>query len=197
MRNLRTGYANPNEAFFQIRLKQYRTVRRYMLERGPARYLKFDGSLAEFKPEHYFVGPRILLRELISRQFRLQAVFTEEDFVTNKSMQSILPISGGPELKYLLACVNSTLLSWIFLQRSSIAHRDDFPKIVLKETRSLPIAIPSTAIQLQVAHLVDTILEAKSRDPGANVSELDQNIDRVLYDAYGLTADEREIVNSR
>ena len=26
MRNLRTGYANPNEAFFQIRLKQYNCV---------------------------------------------------------------------------------------------------------------------------------------------------------------------------
>ncbi|MEK7830859.1 MAG: hypothetical protein AAB401_07225, partial [Acidobacteriota bacterium] len=30
-------------------------------------------------------------------------------------------------------------MSWYFLGRSQVAQRDDFPKIVLKETRTLPI----------------------------------------------------------
>jgi hypothetical protein len=94
--------------------------------------------LAEPKPERYFRGPRLLLRELISRQFQLQAVKVTGDFVTNKSMQSILALEGGPDLNDLLAIINSRLMSWYFLRRSNIAQRDDFPKIVLKETRSLP-----------------------------------------------------------
>jgi len=60
------------------------TVRRYTLERGSHRYIRFDDTLAEPKPERYFVGPRLLLRELISRQFRLQAVKAQEDFVTKQ-----------------------------------------------------------------------------------------------------------------
>lgn len=48
------------------------TVRRYSLVYGDTAYIRFDDTLAEPKPERYFVGPRLLLRELISRQFRLQ-----------------------------------------------------------------------------------------------------------------------------
>jgi hypothetical protein len=115
------------------------TVRRYSLEPGPAGYIRFDESLAEPKPARYFQGPRLLLRELISRQFRLQATLAEDAFITNKSMQSILALSVEVDLMFLLGVINSRLLSWYFLQTSSIAHRDDFPKIVLKETRQLPI----------------------------------------------------------
>ncbi|RIK00055.1 MAG: hypothetical protein DCC46_07050 [Armatimonadetes bacterium] len=160
------------------------TVRRYSLDRGPIRFIAFDDTLAEPKPERYFMGPRILLRELISRQFRLQATYAEEEFVTNKSMQTILPIPGGPPLKFLLACINSSLMSWIFLQRSNVAHRDDFPKIVLKETRDLPIPSASTEEQTKLESLVDRILYAKTADPAADVSEYEAEIDAIVERLY-------------
>jgi hypothetical protein len=134
------------------------TVRRYKLDRGPRRYIRFDESLAEFKPEKYFKGPRLLLRELISRQFQLQAVLAENDFVTNKSMQSILRASDGPHLTFLLGVLNSSLLSWLFLQRSNVAHRDDFPKIVLKETRDLPVPYASVEQEHATSILVEYLL---------------------------------------
>lgn len=114
------------------------TVRRYKLDKGQIRYIRYDSSLAEYKPEKYFQGERILLRELISRQFELQAVKTDDHFITNKSMQSIIS-NGTYSTNYLLALINSRLMSWYFLNISQIAQRDDFPKIVLKETRALPI----------------------------------------------------------
>jgi hypothetical protein len=115
------------------------TVRRFSLQHGDTAYIRFDDTLAEPKPERYFIGPRLLLRELISRQFRLQAARADKDLVTNKSMQSILRRPDGPDLEYILGVLNSRLMSWYFLRRSNIAQRDDFPKIVLKESRSLPI----------------------------------------------------------
>ena len=144
------------------------TVRRYLLERGPIRFVRFDETLMEFKPARYFTGPRILLRELISRQFRLQATRTDEDFVTNKSMQSILSLADDAPLNFLLGCINSSLLSWVFLQRSNVGHRDDFPKIVLKETRELPIPRASAAERTAVVGLVERVLAAKRTDPQVN-----------------------------
>ena len=172
------------------------TVRRYVLDLGATRFIRFDRTLAEPKPERYFIGPRILLRELISRQFRLQATFTDEDFVTNKSMQTVLSLSDGPSLKYLLGCINSTLISWLFLQRSNVGHRDDFPKIVLKETRALPIPDGTKDQQLKIVRLVDRILAAKQQDAEANTRPLEQNIDELVYPLYGLTPEEIEIVES-
>jgi len=190
------------------------TVRRYSFDPGKKRFVRFDDSLAEPKPERYFKGHRILLRELISRQFRLQAVKVTEDFVTNKSMQSILPIVGGPDLNYLLGCLNSGLMSWYFLRRSNIAQRDDFPKIVLKETRNLPIrpinfSDPADkARHDEMVTKVDAMLEAKMQLAKAKTDKdktyyeskcavLDRQIDRLFYDLYGLTEKEIQIVEQQ
>jgi type I restriction-modification system DNA methylase subunit len=188
------------------------TVRRYSFDPGNERYLRFDDSLAEPKPERYFKGPRILLRELISRQFRLQAVKVTEDFVTNKSMQSILPVGGGTDLNYLLGCLNSGLMSWYFLRRSNIAQRDDFPKIVLKETRNLPIppvdlAEPADkARHDKMVELVDRMLElSKQKHSGKlapsqvdridrEISAADEEIDDLVYELYGVADEERTII---
>lgn len=187
------------------------TVRRYSLECGEKAFIRFDDTLAEPKPERYFVGPRLLLRELISRQFRLQATHAKADFVTNKSMQSILRRVDGPDLGFLLGILNSRLMSWYFLRCSSIAQRDDFPKIVLKETRSLPIPIVDISMaQHKIVHdrmveLVDSMLElhkqlaaAKSESQKTviqrQIDATDAEIDRLVYDLYDLTPKEIKIV---
>lgn len=187
------------------------TVRRYSLEDGEPRFIRFDDTLAEPKPTRYFQGPRLLIRELISRQFQVQAVLARKDFVTNKSMQSVLQRPNCPSLSFLLGCFNSRLLSWLFLQKSNIAQRDDFPKIVLKETRSLPfpridLSNPSSrARHDKLVALVDKMLllvpklrSAKSEGDRATlqnaVSATDRAIDALVYELYGLTAEEIALV---
>jgi hypothetical protein len=187
------------------------SVRRYTLERGPKKFVRFDRTLMEFKPPKYFHGPRLLVRELISRQFRLQAVRADESFVTNKSMQSVLPVAAGPDLNFLLGCLNGRLLSWYFLQKSNIAQRDDFPKIVLKETRSLPfprIDLKKSADKAQhdrMVNLVEKLLvlmprlrqarsEAERKTLQNAVTAADGQIDALVYELYGLTEKEIRLV---
>lgn len=187
------------------------TVRRYLLDEGPERYLRFDDTLAEPKPIRYFQGPRLLIRELISRQFQIQATKATKDFITNKSMQSALPLAGGPDSNFLLGCFNSRLLSWFFLQKSNIAQRDDFPKIVLKETRSLPfpkIDLKNRADKARhdkLVVLVDKLLglmpklraATLDRDKAAlqnAVTATDQQIDQLVYELYYLTQEEIALV---
>jgi len=188
------------------------TVRRYSFDAGPRRFIRFDDKLAEPKPERYFQGPRLLLRELISRQFRLQAVKVTEDFVTNKSMQSILASREGPDLNYILGLLNSRLMSWYFLSRSNVGQRDDFPKIVLKESRSLPIrgidhSNPADkARHDKIVALVDRMLELNKKKHSANlapfqldslereIASTDAEIDNLVYELYGITDEERKIV---
>ncbi len=114
-------------------------LRRYTYSFSGQKHVEYHDGIAEYKPERYFEGERLILRELISRQFRLQLILTEEDFVTNKSYQSILVEDDRYDAGYLLAVLNSSLLSFYHVQRSAVALRDDFPKIVLSETRTLPV----------------------------------------------------------
>ena len=187
------------------------TVRRYALTHGEESWVRYDETLSEYKPQRYFTGRRILLREIISRQFRLQAVIVTEDFITNKSMQSVLVRRAKPGLPFFLGIINSKLLSWYFLQRSNVGQRDDFPKIVLKETRSLPIPIahaePSAdspkAKKLSV--LTKSMLGlhrrlAAEKHPQRveqiqrEIEAVDRQIDQLVYELYGLTEEEIRIV---
>jgi hypothetical protein len=187
------------------------TVRRYRLTRGDPAYIRYDESLAEYKPPRYFMGPRLLLRELISRQFQLQATYTDEDFITNKSMQSILIACAHHDLRYLLGVLNSRLLSWFFLAVSSVGRRDDFPKIVLKQTRELPLPAvdPTTAggkrLHAKMVELVEAMLQlhkslAAAKTPNEKealqrqITATDAQIDQLVYELYGLTDDEIKIV---
>ena len=126
-------------------------------------------------------------------------------------MQSVLQRPNCPSLSFLLGCFNSRLLSWLFLQKSNIAQRDDFPKIVLKETRSLPfpridLSNPSSrALHDKLVALVDKMLllvpklrAAKSEGDRATlqnaVAATDRAIDALVYELYGLTPEEITLV---
>jgi predicted RNA methylase len=187
------------------------TIKRYIFEDNAPAYIRFDESLAEPKPEKYFIGPRILLRELISRKFRLMAVKVEQNFVTNKSIQSIIPLAGGPSLNFILGILNSRLISWYFLRRSNIAQRDDFPKIVLKEARLLPIKLTDCSVKEEkIIHdrlvgLVENLMKLNheaihSRFPNEqeslsrHINAIDIQIDQIVYQLYGLTDEEIRIV---
>jgi hypothetical protein len=187
------------------------TVRRYKLQESRPAFLNYDESLAEYKPPRYFTGSRLLLRELVSRQFRLQAVYTDEDFVTNKSMQSVLLVDSGYNIYYLLGLLNARLLSWYFLAVHSVGRRDDFPKIVLKQTRELPfrkIAFNNRkdkARHDQLAELVEEMLALHRKLPAARtahektvlkrqIAAVDRQIDQLVYELYGLTDEEVKLV---
>jgi hypothetical protein len=188
------------------------TVRRYKLRIGRAAFIRYDDSLAEYKPPRYFTGPRLLLRELVSRQFRLQAVYVDGKFVTNKSMQSLLVVVSDYNPLYLLGLLNSRLLSWYFLAVHSVARRDDFPKIVLKQSRELPfrtIAFNSRkdkARHDRMVELVEAMLSLNENLSAARtphdktvierqISATDRQIDHLVYDLYGLTDEEIAVVD--
>jgi len=178
------------------------SVRRYKLETGATMYVRYDNSLAEFKPEKYFQGERILLRELISRKFELQATKTSEYFISNKSMQSIIA-NSDLHCNYLLGILNSNLMSWYFLNISQIAQRDDFPKIVLKETRQLPVFPIDFAnskhrsVYKRINELVDTIVSARKKDMEANINLWEIEIDSLIYKLYDFTEEEIRIIENK
>ena len=62
---------------------------------------------------------------------------------------------------------------------------------------SLPVAKMSETMEADVCVAVDHILAAKEANPDADTSELEAEIDRLVYDLYGLTEEEIAAVESR
>ncbi|MEI7733026.1 MAG: N-6 DNA methylase [Verrucomicrobiota bacterium] len=182
-------------------------MRRYILDLGEIAYEDYTPSIEAGKPERFFAGTRLLLRQLLSRKFRLQAVYADEIFLTNQSVQSLILKPGcSISLKAILAILNSRIISWYFCQINTVARRDDFPKLIIKQTRELPFpANIESSVQTRLNCLVEQMLTTqkqlavamsdKDKDfYGNKCVGLDRQIDALVYELYGLTHEEIKIV---
>ena len=104
-------------------------------------------------------------------------------------------MTGGP-LKYLCAVLNSSLITWIMKNtaRTTGMGLMQWEKFAVQR---LPIPKITAAKQRPFVKLVDSILKAKASNPDADTSYLEWDIDRLVYDLYGLTEDETTAIERR
>jgi len=158
-------------------------------------FIKYDNSLKE-KPKSYifFTGERILIRRIISRQFRMMATYTDEEFVCKKDIYIVKLNDDTLSYKYILALLNSKLLSYYKTKNSGSAKKDDFTQITLGDIRQLPIPKIDTITQKPFIKLVDAMLITKKRTE--DITDLETQIDQLVYELYELTPEEIEIVEN-
>jgi adenine-specific DNA-methyltransferase len=70
------------------------------------------------------------------------------------------------------------------------------PQIRLEDIKTLRVKMPNDDKQAPFVGRVKRILAAKERDPDADVSALEREIDELVYALYGLTSEEIQIVES-
>jgi len=72
-----------------------------------------------------------------------------------------------------------------------------FPRITMNTLKKIPIYNTSNEQQQPIITLVNQILSAKKENPTADTTELEREIDRLVYDLYSLTEEEIEIINKK
>ena len=95
----------------------------------------------------------------------------------------------GKSLKYLCAMLNSTPITWLMKNtaRTTGMGLMQWEKFVVER---LPIPKISTTEQRPFINLVNSILKAKAANPKADTTKQEAEIDRLVYDLYGLIANE-------
>ncbi len=93
--------------------------------------------------------------------------------------------------KNLLSILNSNLSKWYFEKISTTTGMgtNRWKKFKLE---FLPVI--DTEDKEPFIDLVDKILEAKKQNPQADTKELEKQIDEMIYELYGLSREEIEIV---
>ena len=107
-----------------------------------------------------------------------------EEYCNNKGF-----LLTGSSLKYLCSILNSTLITWVMRQtaRTTGVGLIQWEKFSVER---VPIPQIPTADQQPFVQLLDAILEEKASNPDADTSHLEWQIDRLVYDLYGLTDEE-------
>ncbi|HEY5122406.1 MAG TPA: N-6 DNA methylase, partial [Ignavibacteria bacterium] len=171
-------------------------------------------DLKEFKNSTMFQGERILIRQLISRQFRINASIVNDNFAFKKNLYCVYLINNKYPAKYLLGLTNSKLFSYYIYNSISGMQKNDFPSLSLKDARCLPIKQIDFQNKTEkqshdkIISLVEQMLESKKQlqltktDKDKTYYErkcetLDKQIDSEVYKLYGLTEEEIKIVEGK
>jgi hypothetical protein len=123
-------------------------------------YLKYGNNLAAPRVFNLFNGKKIIVREITGSFPKcLISTYSEETYLYNRSNIGIIEKDySNISLKYILALLNSTLLSYYFLKNTAKSVRKIFPKIILNDLRKFPIKNISKFNQQPFIETVDTML---------------------------------------
>ena len=119
------------------------------------------------------------------------ALCNEEVYLLN-SAYFLLPPSGM-DSKFLLGVLNSSTIGF-YLGLVAITSGMGVSQWTNNYVKEFPIPEAACEQQTLIIELVDQILDAKRTDPDADVCELENRIDQIVYLLYGLTCEEIAIV---
>ena len=161
----------------------------------------------------YIQNEKILIRRIINRQDRIDATYFAEEGVFKKDLNPFIITNKDFKTKYVLGLINSSLFSWLYINSSSIATKDDFRQTTLAELRKLPIRIidfnnkAEKSLHDSIVHLVETMLQLqkekqqttlpeKLNQLEARIKYTDDKINQLVFELYGLGEEERGIVGA-
>ena len=137
---------------------------------------------------------------ICQQSIRVAVRWVDLKYVENKSIttsikkfstmkrQKMEDISKNIDLRYLLGVLNSKYASVLLTNlRGGDYH------IVPEHIRNIPIPQATAEQQKPIIALVDKILTAKKANPNANTTDLEKQIDMLVYKLYDLTDEEISI----
>ncbi len=135
--------------------------------------------------------PRILIRrtgDYLCCAWLNYFAYTESTLYSCYSISEI-------DTKYLLALLNSKLLTY-YLRILFITNKQAFPQILMTDLEEIPIAVDDKNNQNRIIKLIDKILKQKEKNPKAEITELEQEIDTLVYKLYELTNEEIQTIEN-
>jgi len=172
-------------------------IDRYFIEDKISHFVKYGDNLKE-KPSSFdfFTGERILVRRIISRKFRIMATISNRRFVAKKDIYIFKPNQTKYSAKFLLAIINSKLISFIKTRSSASARKDDFTQLTLNDIRQINLPEPNEKIFKQIDELVDKILKKNHQSFEFETTDSENQIDQLVYQLYELTEEEIKIIEN-
>ena len=182
---INTGTIDPYKSLWGIKSMQY--------IKGKYQYPRVSQSdLMTISKRRYnqAMSNKIIVAGMSSR---IEAVYDDGETLGGKSTTIIM----GDDLRFLLGLLNSKLVSFsINILYNSIKMAGGYLSIGTREIENIPIPIASPVVQHSIESLVDGILEKICENTQMDSSNLENEIDSLVYSLYGLSEDEIKIVES-
>lgn len=124
----------------------------------------------------------------------IEAFYDCGEYLAGKSTTIILDKSSN-KLKFVYTILNSKLITfWLRINFNSLKMSGGFINLGVNELSQIPIATNENLMH-QLILCADQIIIRKKEDPQADTSDLENQIDVLVYHLYNLTYDEVLIVD--
>lgn len=168
----------------------------YQVKWNGKEYIDYGTEVANPRLPKYFKGKRILIREITNP--KIYAGFTDKELYHDPAI--IVILDSGKYLLLLLGILNSKLATFYHFNASPKATKGAFPKILVKDVRDFPFPKfdkeGQEKITEQIESLVNEIIKTKSTDSDLEIKEIQNQIDELVMDLYGLDDNEKVVVRN-
>ncbi len=187
-------------------------LNRYFIDLKQNRWMKYNyktilknNEIVYFNENYFNVEEKILWRQTADRPI---CSLSGPYWFANTLQVGVVKMEYGGKIniKYVLALLNSTYLSYLYIQSVRELGRV-FPQVKLNKIKQLPIKIISEPQQQPLINLVDRMLSLnkrlhelkdKSTDEKAKIEaeikKTDKEIDELVYKLYGITEEEKKLI---
>lgn len=178
-----SSFKNPNSMDNYPNLKNHLDIFRDVITSDNKPY-----GLHRARDEKFFQGEKII----VQRKCPNRPVFTFTDFDTYVSATFYVIKTERLNQKYLTGLLNSKLIEF-WLKHKGKMQGSNY-QIDKEPILNIPICKPDSDNELKIANIVDEIIQTKQENINADISSLESEIDRLVYDLYGLSDEEIELV---
>ena len=158
-------------------------------------YISFGDWLAEPRySANYDAEKKIVIRQTSSQ---LIATLDQDQFIVRDNLYTIISKNSQYSEEILLGLLNSYLLNWYYQNIINHEVGEALAQVKRGHLAILPIPKYNSKLFNDVIDKVNKIITAKKSNPNADTIILEQQIDQLVYELYGLTEEEIKIVEGK
>lgn len=110
------------------------------------------------------------------------------DVICGDSCNIIFPKDDSIDIMYMLGILNSKAVNYFFKYFNQTNH------VPIGELKKIPFPVINKDEQQPIVYLTKRILDLKDKDPNADTTSLEHEIDKLVYQLYTITPEEIAII---
>jgi adenine-specific DNA-methyltransferase len=158
-------------------------------------YLPLNDTIINDRRRQMYMSPKIIFAKMAKE---CEALLDLDGEYASINTNCFYGPNSETELEFVGAFCNSKLFMFIYeLFFGALRMSGGYYQFQSPQLRVIPLKKISKPKQQPFVELVRKIVMTKKRDPGANTSAMEKQIDQMVYKLYGLTPEEIKIVENR
>jgi hypothetical protein len=169
-------------------------INKYVITWNNDYYISLGDWLAEPRYSANYDAPeKIVIRQTGSS---LIATIDNRQFVVRDNLYTIISTNKEYSEHILLACLNSKLLNWYYQNIVNNEVGEALAQVKRGHLEILPIPNYNQTIFEKLENLIKQVLDLKQADNSKDTKDLENQIDQLIFELYGLTKEEINVIEN-